>query len=401
MGINAQQILGQDPEQLRRQLAMQQMQQLNPQGTAAGAIGALLGGGLSNVAQGRGFFQAPDQGLQRVSDVQRIMRSFELDPENPRQYYLDVAKALQNQGYGDLAPLAVAEAAKLETKKESPFAKIDPSKFTSDSLREYQKTGDVGDLDSIEKNVSLKPSTDFLQIGQELGIPAKGSIADYSAPEAARINAEIKRRKEDIQRAGVPLEDVYGKGVTQAAVKRDQDIFEKAQKARDEITKLDQTLDLIESGNIVTGFGADIRLGVERFVAQFAADPAAKAKVTNTQVLEALLGSDVFPLIGALGIGARGLDTIPERQFLQKVFTGEISLTQDTLLRLTEIRRNITQRVIDRYNERVNKGQLDRFFRYSGEEKATIDIPRRSPAGIRKMSDEELLRLRQQGGSRQ
>lgn len=116
MGINAQQILSQDPEYLQRQLAQQEMQRLNPQGTAAGAIGALFGRGLGNVSAGRGFFEsAADPGLKRVSDVQRIMRSFEMDIENPRQYYLDVAKALQDQGYGDLAPLAIAEAAKIRT----------------------------------------------------------------------------------------------------------------------------------------------------------------------------------------------------------------------------------------------------------------------------------------------
>jgi hypothetical protein len=388
-----------------QEMQMLRNQQIGQQGQQFGVFAPLYQAGLkfgdvgSQAAMQRMFPEQMDPRLQQATAVQSVLAKYvdedQSDPAVLSKIGRELLPVAPEAGFK-----ALTLAKELQGKQESPFAKIDPSKFTSNSLRTYAQTGDIGDLESIEKTASLKPNTDFLQIGQELGIPAKGSVADYSSNEAARINAEIKRRKEDVQRAGVPLENVYGKGVTETAVKRDQDIFDTAQKARAEITKIDQTLDLIESGNIVTGFGADLRLNVERFVAQFAGDPAAKAKVSNTQVLEALLGSDVFPLISALGIGARGLDTIPERQFLQKVFTGEISLDQKTLLRLTEIRRNVTQRAIDRYNERVNKGQLDRFFRYSGEEKETINIPRRSPSGIKEMSDADLLRLRQQEGPR-
>jgi hypothetical protein len=126
MGISAQQLLQSDPEYLRRQMAQQEMQRLNPTGSAAGAIGALLGRGVSNLAGGRGFFDVNDAGLRRVSDVQGIMSSVPFDPENPAAYYDGVATALKQAGYGDLAVLALKESAtaretarksKLEEKK--------------------------------------------------------------------------------------------------------------------------------------------------------------------------------------------------------------------------------------------------------------------------------------------
>jgi hypothetical protein len=76
-------------------------------------LGALLGRGISNVSQGKGFFQAPDYGLQRVSGVQGIMQSVQFDPSNPAAYYQEVGAALQRAGYSDLAPLAFQEARKL------------------------------------------------------------------------------------------------------------------------------------------------------------------------------------------------------------------------------------------------------------------------------------------------
>jgi hypothetical protein len=113
MGASAQQILQSDPEYLRRQMQAQEMQRVNPTGSAAGALGALLGRGISNVSQGKGFFQAPDYGLQRVSGVQEIMNSVQFDPNNPAAYYQQVGAALQQAGFGDLAPLAFQEARKL------------------------------------------------------------------------------------------------------------------------------------------------------------------------------------------------------------------------------------------------------------------------------------------------
>lgn len=120
MGMSSQQILQSDPEYLRRQMAQQEMQRLNPTGSAAGAIGALFGRGIGNVASGRGFLDTGDAGLRRVSDVQGIMSSVPFDPDNPAAYYDGVAAALKQAGYGDLAVLALKESATArETAKKS------------------------------------------------------------------------------------------------------------------------------------------------------------------------------------------------------------------------------------------------------------------------------------------
>lgn len=119
MGMSAQELLQSDPDYIRRQMAQQEMQRLNPTGSAAGAIGALFGRGLGNIASGRSFMDTGDAGLRRVSDVQRILSSVPFDPQNPAAYYEQVGRALQENGYGDLAPKALQEAAKLgmEAKK--------------------------------------------------------------------------------------------------------------------------------------------------------------------------------------------------------------------------------------------------------------------------------------------
>jgi hypothetical protein len=153
MGASAQQILQSDPEYLRRQLQAQEMQQVNPTGSAAGALGALLGRGISNVSQGKGFFQAPDYGLQRVSGVQGIMQSVQFDPSNPASYYQEVGAALQQAGYSDLAPLAFQEARKLsvqdreltvreediELRREAARKKVSSEQTTTKGIRVFRR----------------------------------------------------------------------------------------------------------------------------------------------------------------------------------------------------------------------------------------------------------------------
>ncbi len=90
--------------------------------------------------------------------------------------------------------------------------------------------------------------------------------------------------------------------------------------------------------------------------------------VQNTELLEALLGSDVFPMITALGIGAKGMDTPAEREFLRQVFTGTKDLDTKTLERLTEIRRDIELRTVKKYKDNYDKGTYKRFFEESGRQ---------------------------------
>jgi hypothetical protein len=395
----------------QQQMNMLRQQQISQEGGQFGAFAPLYQAGLrfgdvgAQAMRQRMFPEQVDPQLQKATAIQGVLAKYQGQDLNSAEVMTSIAKELSmidpeaGLRAGEIARKLQKEGGKISL-SVADLERIDPEQ-RAQVIADYQATGKLpSDVVIQSKDGIVKTTPEIGKAAKALGFKVKPNLDDYTNKEMIAIEAKILEQKKDIARAGVqPLEDVYGKGVTVAAVKKDEAIFDSAQKAISELAKIDQTLDLIESGQIVTGFGADLRLNVERFIGQFAGDPAAKAKVTNTQVLEALLGSDVFPLIGALGIGARGLDTIPERQFLQKVFTGEISLDQATLLRLTEIRRNVTQRVIERYNERVEKGQLDRFFKYSGEEKTKINIPRRSPAGIREMSDQELLRLRQQGGA--
>jgi hypothetical protein len=120
MGINVQDIFAQDPELIQRRLAMQEMQQLNPTGSAAGAIGALLGRGLGNVSRGRGFFDIADPALQKVSQLQGLMKqaTVDFDPANPAATYDKLSTTLSQAGYVEQAAAAAEQARKIRTQEK-------------------------------------------------------------------------------------------------------------------------------------------------------------------------------------------------------------------------------------------------------------------------------------------
>lgn len=122
MGISAQQMLGNDPEYLQRQLRQQQIQGYmapfqSQQERSAGLLGGVLGGGIANLFQGKGFFDVTDPALQRVSQVNGIISEGlkGVDPTDKAKMakaYGDISKRLADAGFAQPAALAAAEANK-------------------------------------------------------------------------------------------------------------------------------------------------------------------------------------------------------------------------------------------------------------------------------------------------
>jgi hypothetical protein len=203
------------------------------------------------------------------------------------------------------------------------------------------------------------------------------------ATQLAKSAAGAPKIQNIVGTAETELGKVVGKGVGEDLLKS----FNLAKQSYDNIPKIDETLALLESGDATTGIGAEVINNVNRLKTFFGSE-SAKRKVSDTEYLDALLGSDVFPQIGALGIGARGLDTPAEREFLRKVMTGTVAMDKDTLIRLTKTRRNIQERAIKNFNKDVEEGNYDKFFEAAQRPKRKFDIPKPKqipegpPAGI-------------------
>ena len=179
------------------------------------------------------------------------------------------------------------------------------------------------------------------------------------APYDPNLQANLSQSKE------------AGKNVAELNQKQ----YESANAAVAGIDKLDSLVNHLETSDTITGPAAELKKSVEKVRTLLGGD--AKT-LTDTQITDVMLGSDVFPMIHSLGVGARGMDTPAERDFMRSVLTGTIELNKDTLLQMAKMRRDIAERTITNFNDRVGAGELDQWFSASGIHKKTIKIPEKA-----------------------
>jgi hypothetical protein len=175
---------------------------------------------------------------------------------------------------------------------------------------------------------------------------------------------------------GKPLpETAFEKSVGAEVGKDVVALVKRIEAAPKNIAKIDEALGILKSGGAVTGFGAEARLNLERAKSLFANDIKAGKRVADTQILDALLGSDVFPSLQSMGLGSKNIDTPAEREYLRQVITGTIQLDSDALIRLTQIRRNVETNAIKDYNQKLNSGKFDKYSKAAGQKLEKIEVP--------------------------
>jgi len=172
----------------------------------------------------------------------------------------------------------------------------------------------------------------------------------------------------------------YAKKVGTQVADKDVNLVIAAEKAYKNMNKLEETLTLLKnSPNLRTGMAAELLKNIDRAKAQFLNDEKAGVRVTDTEYLQSLTGKEVFPMIGELGIGARGIDTPAEKEFLLDVFTGRIQLSKETLIRMAENRKSSLVTTITDYNEKVNSGYY-KAYEESLDRKLPL-LPLATPTG--------------------
>jgi hypothetical protein len=140
-----------------------------------------------------------------------------------------------------------------------------------------------------------------------------------------------------------------------------------------QIKKISNLIDQARNSEALTGFGSTVLKNMQRVVARLGSDAAA-GLVSDTEMLDVMMGSEVFPMIKALGVGARGMDTPAEREFMRSVLTGSLALNKETIIQMAEIRLNAAKGTVARYNGMVDNGSLDNFFLNSNIPKARIEV---------------------------
>lgn len=232
----------------------------------------------------------------------------------------------------------------------------------------------------------LEGVTNFADKYIERRVPTAEAMLQYTQP----MTPEVLEQQLQLRATGAPRTTV-NVPAAQAETERSRTVgklggeslvaeYNAAAAAAKGLSKDYEALRVLREGKPSTGITSELETTFNRLISSVANDPVAAEKVSDSQYLEALLGADVFQQISALGIGARGLDTPAEREFLREVISGTRKLDRDTLIRMAELRAKYKEDAVQSYNERIESGELDEFFRDFGRPKRAFKLPERPQA---------------------
>jgi hypothetical protein len=164
----------------------------------------------------------------------------------------------------------------------------------------------------------------------------------------------------------MPGPNAYDKTLGEEAAKLHLQQYKEASDMPVQLAKLDELTNLVKNGDVNTGPLADLKTKWDQAQNTILGLKQAGKRVSDTQVMEAMMNSGAFEQMQALGLGSRNMDTPAEREFLIKSMTGEKGMQKETLLRMTEARRKAILSKSEQYKKNNDAGVYKRLYEEHG-----------------------------------
>lgn len=190
------------------------------------------------------------------------------------------------------------------------------------------ETSDIKEYEYAKKNQGYKGSfTEFMQI--------------KPTASAARNTVNVSTEKKYGERFGGLIAD-------QDAAK-----LSAAENAPQAAATADRVMDLISTGKVITGTGANARLQIAK--ALNLAGGTDSEKIKNTEVLVSSLAETTLGAIKSSNLGAGQGFTNADRDFLEKAKAGQLSYDAKSLTELARLSRLAAEKSADSWNNRVKQ----------------------------------------------
>ena len=259
--------------------------------------------------------------------------------------------------------LEVDKALSMKASIAAANSKDEFSSASPDNIIYNKRTGEIVNEGNPSKKGQILSETQLkafeVQQGRTYPRTDKNGL-----PYTYQINKDGKLEVLDFSPKGVNVQVDTGvqKGGSNATVEYLNKTRERAVSAFENLPRVKAAFNLISEAQV--GALSQPLTQINKIRTRLSSNPemaAQLSKVTSTEELQALLGADVFPLIGLLGIGARGLDTPAERDFLISVFTGSGNMERSTLKALTERRLRVSVDSISKYNKALDSNSYAKY----------------------------------------
>jgi hypothetical protein len=136
--------------------------------------------------------------------------------------------------------------------------------------------------------------------------------------------------------------------------------YKTANSAVQQFESINNQISMIDKGNLNVGFTGEISQGIDKLRSIFG-DKQAAERVSNTEIIESVLGRDLMSAINTAGLTTRSFDTPAEMKNLRAAFVGGTTLTPQAIKTIAIFRRGVVQTLVNDYNQKVENGVYDQL----------------------------------------
>ena len=218
-----------------------------------------------------------------------------------------------------------------------------------DTYRKIDQLHAIGEHElakSLEQRVKDKlPPTAVQEFEYAKKGGYKGSFADFKTLHAPRTTVNVP--------VNVSTEKKYGERFGGLIADADAAKLSAAEAAPATAANADRISDLIASGKVITGTGANARLQIAK--ALNLAGGTDSDKIRNTEVLISSLAETTLGAIKSSNLGAGQGFTNADRDFLEKAKAGQLTYDSKSLAELARLSRLAAERSAESWNTRVKQ----------------------------------------------
>ena len=234
-------------------------------------------------------------------------------------------------------------------------------------------------FEEIEGLAKLDPDTYTPEIVTQMKLKKLGVLLDkpteQSSPNAVQEYEYYKLHTKDdppmtfmeyklaLKGTGVDVdvnmpslnENAYGTAATTDLVNDHKTLVDGADGLLYDIKELYRLQDILaeaEDGDITFGMLEPFYTKASQFAESIGLSDGNQA--TKVGLMQSAFGAETFKMLKILGLGTKGIDTVPERIFLQESFVGVPTMTVTQLQTMTQLRLNVLLDAVEKFNKKVN-----------------------------------------------
>lgn len=235
------------------------------------------------------------------------------------------------------------------------LANVIPQQYSPETTRNLMRDADK-ELEQHFVSQNLNGAQRVLGMSKYGQGPAR--VVEGSYATDVPLPAAVEAQKARIARAGatnvnVSTEKKYGERFGGLIAESDAAKLAAAEKAPEAAATADRVMDLIATGNVITGTGANARLQLAK--ALNLAGGTDSERIKNTEVLISSLAETTLGAIKSSNLGAGQGFTNADRDFLEKAKAGQITYDSKSLTELARLSRLAAEKSAESWNTRVKQ----------------------------------------------